>query len=143
MDIDTFSAPLVKTLLQCYRSTGSNEDTGIFSLEFHNGQENSDGELSSEPSENKHEQVEIVSAEDDPDDDKLFMLSLVPKMRELSTVDNLSFRIEVQQLLLSRLCQAVTEETEVHSPTELVMICEPEEETFTEPVIVEHEPYTN
>lgn len=102
-------------------------------MEFQNGKENGD-ELSSEQSENKHRQIDILSAEDDPDDDKLFMLSLVPKMRQLSTVDNLSFRVEVQQLLLSRVCQASSEETDVED-NELVMICEPEEETFTEPAV--------
>lgn len=109
-------------------------------MEFHNGKENGD-ELSSEQSENKHGQLDILSAEDDPDDDKLFMLSLVPKMRQLSTVDNLSFRVEVQQLLLSRVCQASSEETDVQD-NELVMICEPEEETFTEPA-VEVEPFNS
>ncbi|XP_054274375.1 uncharacterized protein LOC128994116 [Macrosteles quadrilineatus] len=44
-----------------------------------------------------------VPAEEEENDDKLFMLSLVPKMRLLPNEENLNFRIEVQQLLLEKL----------------------------------------
>ncbi|KAK9507855.1 hypothetical protein O3M35_007628 [Rhynocoris fuscipes] len=37
------------------------------------------------------------------DDDRLFLLSLLPKMKQLNTIDNFKFRIEAQSLLLSRL----------------------------------------
>jgi len=51
----------------------------------------------------KKQRTDCVPAEEDENDDKLFMLSLVPKMRLLPTEENLNFRIEVQQLLLNKL----------------------------------------
>ncbi|KAF6208115.1 hypothetical protein GE061_016565 [Apolygus lucorum] len=41
--------------------------------------------------------------EEDIDDDKMFLLSLLPKMKQLPVLDNMSFRIEVHTLLLSKL----------------------------------------
>ncbi|KAL1139569.1 hypothetical protein AAG570_006551 [Ranatra chinensis] len=40
------------------------------------------------------------------DDDRLFLLSLLPKMRHLSMQDNIKFRIEVQALLLEKLASS-------------------------------------
>lgn len=44
------------------------------------------------------------SAEDEQDDDRMFMLGLASKMKHLSPADNMKFRLQVQQLLLDKLC---------------------------------------
>lgn len=41
--------------------------------------------------------------ESDEDDDKYFLLSILPQMRQLAPRDNLIFRMEVQQLLINKL----------------------------------------
>ncbi|BES88247.1 BESS motif [Nesidiocoris tenuis] len=48
------------------------------------------------------------------DDDRLFLLSLLPKMRQLPILENMSFRIEVHSLLLTKL-QSCLSQAEEHN----------------------------
>ncbi|KAK9507610.1 hypothetical protein O3M35_007430 [Rhynocoris fuscipes] len=50
------------------------------------------------------------------DDDRLFLLSLLPKMKQLNTIDNFKFRVEVQNLLLNRLQEHMNRRDETTDP---------------------------
>ncbi|XP_046679092.1 uncharacterized protein LOC124366547 isoform X1 [Homalodisca vitripennis] len=99
-------------------SAGSFEEPTIITLEDFQESKKQIDNVSTEHVPKKIRIDSSIPAEEENNDDKLFMLSLVPKMRHLPMVENIKFRIEVQQLLLNRLCQF----SEQSDPAETVQV---------------------
>lgn len=53
------------------------------------------------------------------DDDRLFLLSLLPNMRRLSLSNNMSFRLAVQSLLMEKLLAGVNVQTQTEKVSKL------------------------
>ncbi|XP_014250103.1 uncharacterized protein LOC106667023 [Cimex lectularius] len=60
---------------------------------------------------NSHVDGKRKHVDEDMDDDKMFLLSLHSKLKELPLLDNLAFRIEVHTLLLEKLKSAMKQST--------------------------------